>query len=59
MAKKKKTIKSVDVKYRLTFLENQMFKGLFRPLGTSAIVSENIQKAYKGRVNLLKFEKLK
>lgn len=52
----KKAVKPVDVKYRVTFLANQSFRGLFRAKGTSAIVPASIAKAYKGRTTL-KFEK--
>lgn len=52
-----KEVKPVDVKYRVTFLTNQMFIGLFRPKGTSAIVSGVIAKAYGNRTTL-KFEEI-
>lgn len=46
------------VKFRLTFLMDQSFKGTFYRKGESLEVEEHVFKAYKGRVNSLQFERL-
>jgi hypothetical protein len=56
--KKEKIVKPYDGKYKVTFLVNQLFKGLYRPEGTTAIVPAHVAKAY-GKRTTLKFEQLK
>jgi hypothetical protein len=48
---------SEDVKYRLTFLVGQMFKGEYYKKGTVKEVPEWVAKAYSKR-SMLKFEKI-
>lgn len=56
-SEEKEDVKPVDTKYRVTFLVDQRFKGLFRPKGTSMEVPASIAKAYAKRTTL-KFEPL-
>ncbi len=55
--KSEENVKLADVKYRVTFLTDQMFIGLFRPKGTAMEVPASIAKAY-GKRTSLKFEPL-
>jgi len=53
-----KDVKLDDVKYKATFLMDQLFQGQHYKKGETKEVPAHIENAYKQRSNLIKFEQL-
>jgi hypothetical protein len=51
-SKKNNTVTPKDVKYRVTFLKGQLFRGVWHEEGSSITLPENDAKAYSKRSNL-------